>query len=138
MKKLTNAELLEKFFTEEDLRFFSKKEDEDRTIFIIPFSANYFISILKRFVLPNAELTLHEPLLGNSVSGNASSMASISESLLATRKKLNGILAEHTGKTKKEIEADTRFDHYFSASEAIDYGLADSIVGMDALIERSA
>ena len=88
-----------------------------------------------RFMLPNSELMLHEPLISNGVSGNASSIQSISESLLATREKMNGILAKHTGKTVEEIEEATRFDHYYSAEESIEFGLADEIIGFDKIME---
>ncbi len=88
-----------------------------------------------RFMLPNSELMLHEPLISNGVSGNASSIQSISESLLATREKMNGILAKHTGKTVEEIEEATRFDHYYSAEESIAFGLADEIAGFEKIME---
>lgn len=57
-----------------------------------------------RYLLPHSELMLHEPLLGSRVGGNASSIRSISDSLMETRNKMNQILANHTGKTIKEIE----------------------------------
>ena len=88
-----------------------------------------------RFMLPNSELMLHEPLLGSRVGGNASSIHSISESLMETRRKVNGILAKHTGKTVEEIEEATRFDHYFSAEESVAFGLADRIVDFREMME---
>ena len=86
-------------------------------------------------MLPNSELMLHEPLLGNRVGGNASSIRSISDSLLETRKKMNGILAKHTGKSEEEIEKATGYDHYFSPEESVDFGLCDKIVGFDMIME---
>lgn len=77
-----------------------------------------------RYMLPNSELMLHEPLLGNRVGGNASSIRSISDSLLETRKKMNGILAKHTGKSEEEIEKATGYDHYFSPEESVDLDFA--------------
>lgn len=88
-----------------------------------------------RYMLPNSELMLHEPLLGNKVAGNASSIRSISDSLLETRKKVNGILAKHTGKSIKEIEKATGYDHYFSPEESVAFGLCDEIVGFDKIME---
>lgn len=88
-----------------------------------------------RYMLPNSELMLHEPLLGNRVGGNASSIRSISDSLLETRKKMNGILAKHTGKSEEEIEKATGYDHYFSPEESVDFGLCDKIVGFDMIME---
>lgn len=88
-----------------------------------------------RYLLPHSELMLHEPLLGSRVGGNASSIRSISDSLMETRNKMNQILAKHTGKTVKEIEEATCFDHYFSPEESVSFGLADEIVGFDKLME---
>lgn len=88
-----------------------------------------------RYLLPHSELMLHEPLLGSRVGGNASSIRSISDSLMETRNKMNQILANHTGKTIKEIEEATSFDHYFSPVESVSFGLADEIVGFDKLME---
>lgn len=88
-----------------------------------------------RYLLPHSELMLHEPLLGSRVGGNASSIRSISDSLMETRNKMNQILAKHTGKTVKEIEEATCFDHYFSPEESVSFGLADEIVGFDKMME---
>lgn len=88
-----------------------------------------------RYMFPHSELMLHEPLLGSGVRGNASSIRSISDSLMDTRKKMNQILAKHTGKTEEEIEKATGFDHYFSPEESIEFGLADEIVSFDKIME---
>lgn len=88
-----------------------------------------------RYMFPHSELMLHEPLLGSGVRGNASSIRSISDSLMDTRKKMNRILAKHTGKTEEEIEKATGFDHYFSPEESIEFGLADEIVSFDKIME---
>ena len=88
-----------------------------------------------RFLLPHSEVMLHQPLLGNRVGGNASSIKSISDSLMETKRKLNAILARHTGRTEEEIEAATAYDHYFSPEECIAFGLADEIVGFDRYLE---
>ena len=88
-----------------------------------------------RYMLPHSELMLHEPLLGSGVRGNASSIRSISDSLMDTRKKMNQILAKHTGKTEKEIEKATGYDHYFSPEESVEFGLADEIVDFNKIME---
>ncbi len=89
-----------------------------------------------RYILPNSELMLHEPLLGNRVGGNASSIRSISDSLMDTRRKMNQLLAKHTSKTEKEIEEATSYDHYFSAEESITFGLADEVVDFNKIMEE--
>ena len=88
-----------------------------------------------RYMLPHGELMLHEPLLGNRIGGSSSSIKSVSDSLLDTKKKMNRILAKHTGKTEKEIEKATSYDHYFSSEESVDFGLCDKIVGIDMIME---
>lgn len=88
-----------------------------------------------RYMLPHSELMIHEPLLGNRVGGNSSSIKSISDSLLETKRKMNQILAKHTGKSEKEVEKATSFDHYFSPEESIEFGLCDQIVGFDKIME---
>ena len=88
-----------------------------------------------RYMLPHSELMLHEPLLGNRVGGNSSSIRSISESLLETKRKMNQILAKHTGKSEEEVEKATSYDHYYSPEESKDFGLCDEIVDFSMIIE---
>lgn len=88
-----------------------------------------------RYMLPHSELMLHEPLLGNRIGGNSSSIRSVSESLLETKRKMNQILAKHTGKSEEEVERATGFDHYFSPEESIAFGLCDQIVSFDMIME---
>lgn len=88
-----------------------------------------------RYMLPHSELMLHEPLLGNRVSGNSSSIKSISDNLLETKRKMNQILSKHTGKSEEEIEAATGFDHYFDANESLEFGLCDKIISFDNIID---
>lgn len=82
-----------------------------------------------RDMLPHSKLMLHQPLVGQNMGGNATDIQSLSESLMATKNELNQILADSTGKTLQEINKATSFDHYFSAQEAVDFGLCDTIVG---------
>lgn len=89
-----------------------------------------------RYMLPHSELMIHEPLISNCVGGSTSSIRSISDTLLQTKKKLNKLLAKHTGKSEKEIEKATSFDHYFSPKESIEFGLCDEIIGIDRIMEE--
>ena len=82
----------------------------------------------RRFILPHSKTMIHEPLLSNGVGGSASSIKNISDSILETRKILNGILAEHTGKTLKEVNKATSFDNYMNAEESVAFGLCDAVV----------
>ena len=87
-----------------------------------------------RYMLPHSELMLHEPLLGSRVGGNSSSIRSISDSLMETKRKMNQILAKHAGKTEEEMEKATSFDHFFSPEESIAFGLCDGIVGLETVL----
>lgn len=89
-----------------------------------------------RFVLPHGEVMIHEPLLGNRVGGNSSSIKSISESLLETKRKMNQILAKHTGQSEQAVEEATSFDHYFDPEESLKFGLVDEIVDFGKLMEE--
>ncbi|MDB6441002.1 ATP-dependent Clp protease proteolytic subunit [Blautia wexlerae] len=89
-----------------------------------------------RYMLPHSELMLHEPLLGNRVSGNSSSIQSISESLLETKRRMNQILARHTGKSEEEVEKATSYDHYYSPKESREFGLCDEIVDFNKIMEN--
>lgn len=88
-----------------------------------------------RYMLPHGELMIHEPLLGNRVGGNSSSIKSISDSLLETKRKMNQILAKHTGKSEEDVEKAMGFDHYFSPEGSVEFGLCDQIVGFDKIME---
>lgn len=88
-----------------------------------------------RYMLPHAELMVHEPLLGNRVGGSSSSIKSISDSLLETKKRMNKILAKHTGKSEKVVAKATSYDHYFSSEESIEFGLCDEIVDFGKIME---
>ena len=82
----------------------------------------------KRLALPNAEIMIHQPAIGGGVKGQASDIKIISDHILRSKRRLNAILAENTGKTVEEIEAATERDNYLSASEALEFGLIDKII----------
>ena len=81
----------------------------------------------KRLALPNAEIMIHQPLVGG-MQGQASDIKIHAEHLLRTREKMNTILAEHTGKTVEEIARDTERDNFMSTAEACEYGLIDRVI----------
>ncbi|MBQ3796748.1 MAG: ATP-dependent Clp endopeptidase proteolytic subunit ClpP [Butyrivibrio sp.] len=80
----------------------------------------------KRMALPNAEIMIHQPLGGTQ--GQATEIEIAAKHILRTKEKLNRMLAENTGKSYEQIAADTERDNWFTAQEALDYGLIDSIV----------
>ncbi len=79
----------------------------------------------KRYALPNSEVMIHQPLGG--AQGQASDIKIVADHIVATRAKLNRILAENTGRSIQEIERDTDRDNYLSAEEALSYGLIDKV-----------
>ena len=80
----------------------------------------------KRFALPNAEVMIHQPSGG--AQGQATEIQIIAEKILATKKKLNEILAANTGQPYEVIQADTDRDNYMTAEEAKEYGLIDAVI----------
>ena len=81
-----------------------------------------------RFLLPSSKLMLHEPLIERCAGGNATSIRSLSDSLMDARERMNRLLALHTGRRMDEIERETAYDHYFTAEQAVGFGLADRIL----------
>ena len=79
----------------------------------------------KRFALKNAEIMIHQPLGG--AQGQASDISIQAEQILKTKKKLNTILAENTGKPYEQVEKDTDRDNYMTTEEALNYGIIDGI-----------
>lgn len=80
----------------------------------------------KRLALPNAEIMIHQPSGG--ARGQETEIRIVAEQILKTRKRLNEILAENTGKPLEIIQEDTERDNYLTAQEAKEYGLIDEIV----------
>lgn len=80
----------------------------------------------KRLALPNAEIMIHQPSGG--AQGQATDIKIVADRIIETKRKLNTILAENTGKPLEVIEVDTERDHYMSAEEAKAYGIIDSVI----------
>jgi ATP-dependent Clp protease, proteolytic subunit ClpP len=80
----------------------------------------------KRYVLPNAEVMIHQPSGG--AKGQATDIKIVAENILKVKRRLNEILAANTGKPIEVIEVDTERDNYMTAEEARAYGLVDSII----------
>lgn len=80
----------------------------------------------KRFILPNADVMIHQPLGG--VEGQATDIKIATNRILNLKERLNKVLAKNTGKNLKTVERDTERDNYLNATEAINYGIVDEIV----------
>ena len=83
----------------------------------------------KRIALPNAEIMIHQPLIGGGgVRGPVTDIQIVTEQMQKTKQWLTRILSENTGKSFAEVAADTERDNYMSAQEALAYGLIDKII----------
>ena len=81
----------------------------------------------KRMALPNAEIMIHQPLMGG-LQGQASDIKIHADHIIRMRKKLNTIMSERTGQPLEVIERDTERDNYMTAEEAKAYGLIDKVI----------
>ena len=83
----------------------------------------------KRLALPNAEIMIHQPAIhGNGIQGQATDIKITSDHIQKSKKRLNAILSENTGKSIDEIAIATERDNYMTAIEAMDFGLIDKII----------
>ncbi len=80
----------------------------------------------KRYILPNAEVMIHQPLGG--VQGQATEIKIAAERILKLKKKLNKILSDTTGKDIETINRDTERDYFMDSDEALEYGIVDKIL----------
>lgn len=80
----------------------------------------------KRFSLPSSRIMIHQ--LSGGYQGQASDIDIHAKEALKLKERLNEVMAKHTGKDVKTIERDTDRDNFFSASEAVKYGLIDEIL----------
>ena len=80
----------------------------------------------KRFTLPNARVMMHQPLAG--LRGQASDIAIQAEQLSFTKRRMAELTAHHTGQELTKIQADSERDRWFTAEEAVTYGLVDKVI----------
>ena len=80
----------------------------------------------KRFILPNAEVMIHQPLGG--AQGQATDILIAADHIKRTKQKLNKILADASGQSLETIEKDVERDNWMTAEEALKYGLVDHIM----------
>ncbi|NBD73614.1 ATP-dependent Clp endopeptidase proteolytic subunit ClpP [Patescibacteria group bacterium] len=80
----------------------------------------------KRFMLPNAEVMIHQPMGG--AEGQATDIDITARHILALRDRLNKMLAENTGQDLKKIEKDVERDFFMTAEDAKKYGIVDNVL----------
>ncbi|HOA88153.1 ATP-dependent Clp protease proteolytic subunit [Propioniciclava tarda] len=79
----------------------------------------------KRYALPHAKIMMHQPSGG--IGGTASDIKILAEQIIATKKEMAALIAEHTGQTIEQIEADSDRDRWFTAKQALEYGFIDHV-----------
>lgn len=82
----------------------------------------------KRFILPNGEVLIHQPLIQGGVGGQATEIDLIAKQMIKTRERLNQVIVKHTGQSYEKIEKDTDRDYWMLAEEALAYGVVDKII----------
>lgn len=80
----------------------------------------------KRYILPNAEVMIHQPLGG--VNGQATEIKIVAERIIKLKDKLNNILSKNTKQTLEKIKNDTERDYFMDANESLEYGIVDKIL----------
>ena len=80
----------------------------------------------KRYILPNAEVMIHQPIGG--ATGQATEIKIAAERILKLKEKLNTILANNAKQDINKIQIDTERDYFMDANEALEYGIVDKIL----------
>ena len=80
----------------------------------------------KRYALPNARIMIHQPSGG--FQGQATDIGIQAEEIIKIRKRLDEIMAKHTGQSLERVHRDSERDYFLSAEEARIYGLIDEVI----------
>lgn len=81
----------------------------------------------KRFALPNSEILIHQPLM-HGLGGQATEIEIAANQIIKTKKKMNEMLANFTGKDYETLVKATDRDNWMTAQEALDFGLIDKVI----------
>ena len=90
----------------------------------------------KRFALPHSRIMMHQPSGG--LGGTASDIRIQAEQSLHIKRTMAGLIAEHTGQTVEQIEADSDRDRWFTAEQALEYGFIDHVYERASQIKSEA
>ena len=80
----------------------------------------------KRYTLPNARIMMHQPSAG--LRGQAADIAIQAEQLTYTKRRMAELIALHTGQQVEQITADSERDRWFTAEQALEYGMIDNVI----------
>lgn len=90
----------------------------------------------KRYALPNARIMMHQPSAG--IQGTAADVEVQASNLRAMKRRVNELQAQHTGQPVEQVTADSERDRWFSAEEAMAYGIVDHVVSALADVKPAA
>ena len=90
----------------------------------------------KRYALPHARIMMHQPSGG--IGGTASDIKILAEQLLATKREMSELIAQHTGKTVEQIIDDADRDRWFTAHQALEYGFIDHVYERADMIKHDS
>ena len=91
-----------------------------------------------RYLLPHSKIMIHEPLIQSGIGGKTSSVQTLANDMLRTKASLAEVLQEHTGQPAEKLEEVMKDDTFFTAQEAVDFGLADGIKGFAEMMKEEA
>ena len=89
----------------------------------------------KRFALQNARILIHQPSGG--FQGQASDIEIHAKETLELRRRIDEIYAEHTGQTVEQVHDDMDRDRFFTADQALEYGLVDRVIQSHELVRTA-
>lgn len=81
-----------------------------------------------RYILPHSKVMIHEPRVFSGIGGKTSSIQTMADSMMRVKEDMIAILVKHTGQPREKLDEMTKTDTYFSAEEAVAFGLADKVV----------
>jgi ATP-dependent Clp protease protease subunit len=90
----------------------------------------------KRFSLPNARILIHQPTSG--FQGQSTDIEIHAKEILELRRVLDEIYSRHTGQTREQVHDDMERDRFFSAQQAVEYGLVDEIISVREVQRRQS
>ena len=90
----------------------------------------------KRYSLPHARILIHQPLGG--FQGQSTDVEIHAKEMLELRRVLDEIYSRHTGQTLEQVHEDMERDRFFSAQQAVDYGLVDEIISAREVQRRQS
>ncbi|KIQ20447.1 ATP-dependent Clp protease proteolytic subunit [Rhodococcus sp. Leaf7] len=80
----------------------------------------------KRYALPHARIMMHQPSAG--IGGSAADIAIMAQQFALTKREMAELIAQHTGQTFDQVTEDSDRDRWFTAQQALEYGMVDHVI----------